>query len=54
MSIKLLIYWTCIAFVMVITLGWSTARKLRELNHKYHIIEVEHNGMYDFEDEEYW
>ena len=47
-----MIFWVCICVVVIAAIGMSGLRKMKALNTKYHIIEVEHGSVYADDDEE--
>ena len=47
-----LLIWGCLLFVVVLAFGSVVCHKLSTLNHKYHVIEWDHDSVYANDDED--
>ena len=46
MEYKVIIFWSCIALVLIAAFGWTAFSKIRALNSKYHIITYDNDSVY--------
>lgn len=46
MEYKVIIFWSCIALVLIVALGWTAFSKMHALNNKYHIITFDNDSVY--------
>lgn len=49
MDCQVIIFWSCIAFVVLVALGWTVFGKIRALNKKYHVVEIDDDSVYAYE-----
>lgn len=50
MEYKVLIFWSCLALVVVVAFGWTVFSKLRVLNNRHHIITWDDENVYVYEE----
>ncbi|MCC8071390.1 MAG: hypothetical protein LIO90_06280 [Bacteroidales bacterium] len=46
MEYQTIIFWGCIALVIILCFGHTAYSKLTSLNKKHHFIEIEHDSIY--------